>query len=218
MKIYLLFVIIFIILLYFIPIQLAFDYQRKNDKDDLTMQLKIFFLKYNFKLSFIDFKRLFSFPTSELKGTFSSLFSETNIEFKEEISEEELKELKHAIKVIKRIISRFELIFLLTHNCALFSWRSSFGCQNPAHTGMMTGLLWSVKSSLISILQTKLEFKELPIIDVVPNFTKEQSLMVEFKGIFTFRLGKLILIAVTIMCFELKRRVKEKWKNTQLLS
>ena len=207
-----------IILLYFIPLKLIVDYQRKNNDDNLSLQFKVFFLNYNLKLSFIDFKRLFSFPTTELKGKFSSFFFDTNIEFKEEVSEEEFKELKHLIKVMERIISRFELIFLLAHNCSFFSWQSSFGCQNPAHTGMLTGLLWAFKGALISILQSKLEFKELPIIKVRPDFNKEQSLMVEFNGIFTFRLGKLILIAIGIIYFETQRRIKQKWKNIQLLN
>ena len=218
MKIYLLGGIIIFILLYFIPLQLLVDYQRKNNKDNLTLKMKIFILNYNLKLTFIDFKRLFSFPTTELKGKFKSLFSETNIEFKEEISEEELESLKHSFKVMRRIVNRFELILLLTHNCSFFSWQTSFGFANPAHTGILTGVLWSGKSSLISLLQTQLEFKELPMIKVYPNFNGKQPLQVEFNGIFTFRLGKLILIAIGIIYFETQRRIKQKWKNIQLLN
>ncbi|MFO7820167.1 MAG: DUF2953 domain-containing protein [Halanaerobacter sp.] len=197
------------------PLQLVVDYQRKDNKDNFNLKFKLFILKYNLKLSFIDFKRLLSLPTTELKGKFSSLFSQKEIELKEEITEEEFKDLQRTLKVMKRIIDRFELVFLLTHNCSFFSWRSSFGCANPAHTGALTGLLWSFKGSLISMLQTKLDFKELPIIKVLPNFNQKQPLLVEFKGIFNFRLGKLIFIAVGISYFELRRRLKLKWKNIQ---
>ena len=218
MKIYILLGIIILILLYFLPLQLLIDYQRKNNKDNLILKVKLFLFHYNLKLTFIDFKRLFSFPTTELKGKFKSLFLETNIEFKEEMSEEELESIQHSLKVMKRIVNRFELILLLTHNCSFFSWQTSFGFANPAHTGLLTGLLWSVKSALISLLQTQLEFKELPIIKVYPNFNQQQRLQVQFKGIFTFKLGKLILIAVGIIYFETKRRLTQKWKNIQLLN
>lgn len=218
MKLYILLGIIIFILLYLLPLQLLVDYQRKNNKDNLIMKINFFFLHYNLKLTFIDFKRLFSFPTTELKGKFKSLFSETNIEFKEEISEEELESLQHSFKVMRRIVNRFELILLLTHNCSFFSWQTSFGFANPAHTGILTGVLWSGKSSLISLLQTQLEFKELPIIKVCPNFKQQQPLRIQFKGIFTFKLGKLILIAMGIIYFETTRRLKQKWKNIQLLN
>ena len=218
MQFHLLAAIIIIILLYFLPLTIKVDYKRENNKDKLNLSFKFFILSYNLKLSFIDFKRLFSLPTTELRGKFSSLFFETDVKFREEITDKEIKELKRVMKVIKRIIDRFELVFLLTHNCSFFSWQSSFGCANPAVTGILTGILWSAKSSLVAILQTKLNFKELPIIEVKPNFTKPQPLLIKFSGIFNFRLGQLILIALGVIYFELRRRFKFKWKNIQLLS
>ena len=129
-----------------------------------------------------------------------------------------LKKLKKYSKVLKRIVNRFELILLLTHNCSFFSWKSSFGFNNPAYTGLFTGLLWSLKGSTISILQTELQFKKLPVIEVTPDFNKIKPLKIEFEGIFTFRLGKLIITAVKISLYEFKRKVKLKWKSIQLLN
>ena len=218
MTFYLVLGIIIVIILYFIPIELLINYQRKDNDDNLVLQFKVFILHYNLKLSLIDFKHLFSFPTTKLKGKFRSLFFDTNIEFKEELSESEIEYLKKYTKIMKRIISRFELVFLLTHNCSFFSWESSFGFSNPAYTGLLTGILWSIKGTIISILQTELKFKKLPLIVVKPNFNKVEPLKVEFKGIFTFRLGKLIVIGFQISYFELKRRAKIKWKNTRSLN
>ncbi|MGM0502063.1 MAG: DUF2953 domain-containing protein [Bacillota bacterium] len=214
------YVIIFIIaiVLYFIPLELVIDYQRKEEQDNLIIKVRIFLLHYQLKLSLLDLKHLFSFPRAELKGKFSGLFSEKNIEFKEELSAEELKQLKSYTTILRRIAARFELILLLTHNCSFFSWKSSFGFRNPACTGLVTGLLWSWKGAIVAVLQNKLQFKKLPVIEVNPNFNNLEPLKIEFKSIFAFRLGKLIITAVKISLYEFKRRIKQKWKNIQLLN
>jgi hypothetical protein len=211
-------IIIIFCSLYFWPLELVADYQRKEQEDNFNLQLRLFYFKYNFKISYLDFKHLFSLPTTELKAEFNSIFFDAEHELKEELSEAEMESLIDHLKKLKRIINRFELIFLLTHNCSYFSWQTSFGFSNPAYTGFLTGVLWPLKSSIISILKNELEFKELPIIKVEPKFNRAQALKVEFKGIFTFRLGKLILIVAKIIFDELIRRGKLKWKTTQLLN
>ncbi len=215
MLLYLL-VLSFFCILYFLPVKLEIDYKRKKNRDYFNLALKVLFINHNLKLSFIDIKHLLIWPTTKLKGEFKSIFFSKEIKLKERVDQEELHYLIKQARRFYRTVKRFKLFFLLSHNCSCFLWKTSLGLKNPAYTGIVTGALWSIKSSIIAVIQNYLQFKKLPIIDVEPNFNKKESIKIEFKGIFEFRLGNIILIGIRISLSKIRRRIERRWIPIQL--
>ena len=207
---------LFFFIVYFLPVKLEIYYRRREDKDDFKLRLKVLFVNQKLKLSFVDVRRFFFLPTAKLRGELKSILFDKEVKIKEVVNEEELDYLIERMRQVYRIAKRFRLFFLLSHNCSFFLWKTSFGLKNPAYTGMVTGLLWSVKSSMIATIQNHSEFKKLPIIDVKANFNHQEPIKIEFKGIFNFRLGKIILMGARVSLSQIKRRIERKWTTIRL--
>lgn len=98
-----------------------------------------------------------------------------------------LRLVKYYAKLYRRFICR--LVKSLT--CEHLYWKTIYGSEDSAITGLMTGVLWSVKGMLITILRRRFFFTASPQIVVEPIFG-QSCLDVNFQCIFSLRVGKII--------------------------
>lgn len=104
------------------------------------------------------------------------------------------KKLKHAIKEFHyhaqmycRVIDKV----LQSAICERFYWKTVYGSEDAANTGIVTGLLWTGKAFVINRLKKHIVCVEKPIIVVNPIFGRSQF-DVDFQCIFSIRLGNVI--------------------------
>jgi len=76
-------------------------------------------------------------------------------------------------------------------HCEQLYWKTNYGSEDAAITGTITGMLWSIKSLLITRLKKKIIFNRQPIIMVTPTFG-EEHLNIDFTCIFSIRIGNVI--------------------------
>ncbi len=51
-------------------------------------------------------------------------------------------------------------------------WRTRIGLGDPFHTGMATGMIWSLKGFLVSLLFSQIRAAKIPALAVVPDFNR----------------------------------------------
>jgi hypothetical protein len=75
-----------------------------------------------------------------------------------------------------------------------FTWITRFGTGEPVSTATIYGILWGVKSSLLSFLHRQVKFTGQPEIRVIPDF-QNYRLDLIFDCIFRVKLGYIIIAA-----------------------
>ncbi|MCK8825725.1 DUF2953 domain-containing protein [Fuchsiella alkaliacetigena] len=125
-----------------------------------------------------------------------------------------LEELSLRNPILLRIIGT--LILSLRGQCEKLLWRTEFGVKDPAWTGILTGVIWALKSNLYSILSNIAESMVRPDFKVIPDFNQVNKIDVEFKSIFSLRLGNIISVGTRIIINRYKGRFKYKWQNIRL--
>lgn len=86
------------------------------------------------------------------------------------------------------------------------------GTGNPAYTGMVAGVLWSVIPTLSSRVFNYIKNVEKhPVIKVNPDFVK-RNFALSFDSIFTLKIGHIMTIGSCILLQELKHYFRRKRK------
>ncbi|MEJ9371808.1 DUF2953 domain-containing protein, partial [Schinkia azotoformans] len=108
--------------------------------------------------------------------------------------------LEHVVN-LRGIMKRF-INSITIHK---LEWNSSFGLGDAAQTGMATGVLWSLKGSIVGILAHYMRLKTKPVLAITPHFL-ENVVRTKVICIFSFRIGHAILGGL---------RVVKYWKSTK---
>lgn len=75
-----------------------------------------------------------------------------------------------------------------------FTWITRFGTGDPLSTATLYGVLWGVKSSVLSFLHRQIKFDAKPDIQVIPDFQNSRLDLI-FDCIFRVKLGYIIIAA-----------------------
>jgi len=132
--------------------------------------------------------------------------------FKDELHR--LDELTLRNPILLRIIGT--LILSIKGECKKLVWKTNFGVKDPAVTGILTGVLWSIKGSIYSFLSQNTKKMVQPNLQVCPNFNQVDKLEVDFTSIFSLKLGNIITKGVKIIFKRYKRRFSKRWQTIQL--
>ena len=103
--------------------------------------------------------------------------------------------LQHVINM-NVILRKFMKRVIVKH----FEWHSLVGVGDAAHTGTITGALWTLKGSIIGMLSHFLRLKEMPTISVTPHF-QLAIIQTRLTCIFQFRIGYAILAGLKLIKF-----------------
>ncbi|MGI6093154.1 MAG: DUF2953 domain-containing protein [Veillonellaceae bacterium] len=103
------------------------------------------------------------------------------------------KSVKFYAKLYRRVICRL----VNSLNCERLYWKTTYGSDDAAITGLMSGTLWTVKGMLVTVLRRRFCFSAPPELSVTPAFG-QACFYVDFQCIFSLRLGK-VISAATIL-------------------
>jgi hypothetical protein len=98
-----------------------------------------------------------------------------------------IKEFHYYTQMYCRVIDKV----LMSATCERFYWKTMYGTEDAASTGIITGLLWAGKAFIINRLKKHILCVEKPIIAVTPIFGRNQF-DVDFQCIFSIKLGNVI--------------------------
>ncbi|SDM26842.1 DUF2953 domain-containing protein [Bacillus sp. OK048] len=202
--VWLLAVLIFIILLLFLiicsKVTIRFNYYHHNDNDDLTVEFSVWFGLIKFKKNFPLIKIDDNSPSIVVKENSSENGAPTKVE---QIKKDDIitylsntKEILQHVINMNVILKKFMKRIIVKH----FEWHSLVGVGDAAHTGVMTGAIWTIKGSIIGILSHFLKLKEMPTMSVTPHF-QLAIIQTRLTCIFQFRIGYAILAGLKLIKF-----------------
>lgn len=149
-------------------------------------------------------------PVIQLSEDFSGIIYETEIESAQEepiekdrfkLTRNELFQLhKRATKIVKRVHALHQIMkrFFKSIRLQELQWYSRLGTGEAAETGVLTGLGWSIKSTIIGCISHLVTLRSYPSFNVIPSYY-ESRLETELRCMFRFRIGHAILAGIRIL-------------------
>ncbi|MBS4026749.1 MAG: DUF2953 domain-containing protein [Clostridia bacterium] len=117
-----------------------------------------------------------------------------------------------SVKLLYELIQRIDLAlikklwlhrrkFIPPANCTKLVWITKIGLDDAAVTGIFTGLLWSVKGIVYSVI-CQMEHRHMGKVElnVIPNF-KQKLFEVHLDCIFKFTIGHIIIAGIKLIFF-----------------
>jgi hypothetical protein len=79
-----------------------------------------------------------------------------------------------------------------------FEWYTTIGTGDAGSTGIFSGLLWTIKGSLVGLVGQLMNLNQPPKIEVHPSF-QMPIVRTNLQCMFSFRMGKAMLAAYQIV-------------------
>lgn len=76
-------------------------------------------------------------------------------------------------------------------------WTTRFGLDDPSQTGIISGLVWSLKGYTLSMICNQIKLTETPALEVIPVFKKE-SLSINFNCKIKTKIGYLLIFIIKV--------------------
>lgn len=160
--------------------------------------LIVFFIFLLWPLNIVvDFKRKESneleISLTGMKGLINHKINRNKIKKISEYNDKEILKVKKHFKYFKK---HKKIMRYLGKNIKKIYWITNIGFEDAALTGISTGLLWSIKSSILSVFISKNGLDEIDI-NIYPDFNKSKF-EIEFNCIIKCNLVYIIIIALYI--------------------
>lgn len=217
-----LFILLFLLML-FLPLTIRIEYLRKGEDDYFALGLYIIFKALGLKIKIPYIQTRLLRPVTEFFAEIDSIFSllwpwkdELKLEKEIEWKNIQIKKLKKIMGLLKQRELFFLILQSLKIKCKRCSWKTEYGWEDPALTGISGGFIWIVKGSIISFLDGLVIFLEEPEVDVCPDFYKKKFSTC-FQSIFSIFLGNIILTGLRVVLYKVKGGFKQ-WGSIQLKS
>lgn len=207
-----------LIVLWFTSIRVEMLYKR--EKEDDRGEVKIFalggLLRFRMEL-----------PNFDWKGLDEGLELESEAEGDTAVSPDLGKDKKYAInrRTMKKMKEMYdELVdhidffhctvrwFLSKVTCEKLVWVTKIGTGDAAEAGVLTGIVWGIKTTLVSVLGSYTRWEEPPQMDVAPDF-QQAILETHFHSIIRFRVGHAIL-AIKRLLLHMRKGRERNWPST----
>jgi hypothetical protein len=198
-------IILFILLIIFSKLTIRLNYFHHNDNDELKIQFRIWFglIRYTMNVPLIKIDD--NSPSIVIKGNTQMGDTSENEPptIEEQITKDSIvsqltnaKEIMQHVVNMNVIVSKFIKRIVIKH----FEWHSLVGVGDAAHTGIITGALWTLKGSVVGMLSNFLRLKEMPVLSVTPHF-QMAIIQTRITCIIQFRIGYAILAGLKLIKF-----------------
>jgi len=199
------------LIILYLPVSLKIEYQREEEGDGFNLELYTFLELFGISIQIPYLKnRIFLFLSeliSEIDYFFIIFrFSEANRELGDKIKQnnKQIENIKKAIFLLSDRELMGTVFRFLRIKCLKFYWETNYGATDPAYTAVLNGFIWTVKGIIIKICDDLMRFKRNVELFVKPDFY-HLKLSTYFTGIFTTRLGNIIITIVNIILLKIIR-------------
>ncbi|MBP1915377.1 hypothetical protein J2Z23_002335 [Lederbergia galactosidilyticus] len=122
---------------------------------------------------------------------------------------DEVKNIPRNIRPFRRIINQF----LMKIKINQFEWKTTIGLGDAADTGVATGVIWSLKGTLISWLRNYLSFLKNPVLIVQPNY-QQTAFESNFQCMMKIKVGNAMVTAYKL-AKEWKKHKKRSFSHNE---
>jgi hypothetical protein len=198
-------IILFILLIIFSKLTIRLNYFHHNENDELKIQFRIWFglIRYTINVPLVKIDD--NSPSIVVKGstqmgdssgkdspTKEGQITKDGIISKFTNAKEIIQHVVNTSVIVKKFMKRL----VIKH----FEWHSLVGIGDAAHTGIITGALWTLKGSILGVLSHFLRLKEMPVLSITPHF-QLAIIQTHITCIFQFRIGYAILAGLKLIKF-----------------
>lgn len=197
-------IVLLFILLIIAKINVDIKYVHSNDDDKLNVKVNLWNIpiyRMSAPLIKID-ENSASIVVAEKQSLGGGKATEkSGDEKKVKITFEEILDLlKEAKEFLKHVVGFHKIVrrFLGHVSVRELEWRSNVGIGDAAMTGVLSGVVWSIKGIFVGMISNYMNMKQSPRVEITPNFHSAIS-QTYFKCMISFRLGQAIVAALLIV-------------------
>ncbi|KGX89213.1 DUF2953 domain-containing protein [Pontibacillus litoralis] len=126
------------------------------------------------------------------------------------------KELIHQLQEVRQFVQNVVGLhtivsrFLSNVTIHTLQWKTEFGTSDASNTGMICGIMWSIKGTVVGILSHFMELNTKPSVQIIPSFQEKHS-QTRLECMISFRFGKAI-----VALFQIARHTRgriPKWSK-----
>jgi hypothetical protein len=130
-----------------------------------------------------------------------------------------LLSIEDTTKIIQHVVNIHKIVqqFLSRVSISKFNWNTTLGIGDAAQTGLIVGLGWTLKGTLIGVVSQYMQLKVHPTISITPSFQIPIS-ETKLSCIFHFRIGHAILAGIRLVKYWKGGLPKFKTKPLSMLS
>lgn len=207
-------ILTFLFILLYSNVKVEITFKRYNKDDILIINIAVFYGIFTYKkqIPFMDLIKI----NNEIQGIESESQSKINkslINDKQSIIK--ISEIRKYLEKFKKIYNKFKKYIIPFKNYVqekiLFKriyWNSEIGVGNADETAIVTGIIWSIKSTFISFMSNSYNLLDT-VIDVTPNYNVN-TIKTHINCIFTIKLGHIINAGIKILLIRIKDGVKNE--------
>jgi hypothetical protein len=198
-------IILLFLLIIFSKLTIHLNFFHHNDNDELSVVFRLWFGLIKYKINVPLIKIDDNSPSIVLKGNTSmgdsseSESSNKAHQVDKDVIETQLSNAKELIQNVfnmQVIVSKFLKRVMIKR----LEWHTLVGVGDAAHTGIITGAIWSLKGGVVGLLSNFLRLKEMPVLSVTPHF-QMAIIQTRITCIFQFRIGYAILAGLKLIKF-----------------
>ncbi|MDF0726428.1 DUF2953 domain-containing protein [Cytobacillus sp. S13-E01] len=111
-----------------------------------------------------------------------------------------LLSMRDTTEILKHVINLHTIIrkFFNKISITKFEWHTTLGIGDAAQTGVLAGLGWSIKGTLLGILSNYMKLMTQPVTSITPSFQIPIS-QTKLSCIFHFRIGHAMLVGIRLI-------------------
>lgn len=184
------------LLIYYSKIKVDIYYKRaaKQDKGEVKLSGLGGLLQYRLSIPTIDFKdvdkgvKVESKQNNATKRAEDTFINKDKLEFWYENYELLLHRVGHFQESVRWFMARV--------HCGKWDWKTNIGTGDAAEAGVLTGIIWGVKTTMLGFISHYIQWDRKPEIEVTPYF-QQVVLDTMFEAKFSFALGDAIRFLLT---------------------
>jgi hypothetical protein len=200
-----------------VRIEILFKRENENDRSEIKVLALGGLLRFQIELPQVKWEGFDE--GAQVRGNLQAGSKSKNMVKRKEIVRINRRTLRKIRTVYHEILERFEHYhriirwFLSKVTCEKFVWITKIGTGDAAEAGILTGMAWGVKTTLVGILGSYLRWNEPPQLTIDPEFNRS-VLETYFHSIIRFRVGHVILGAKRLL-LHMRRGRERTWQSTQ---
>lgn len=167
------FLVILAITVILSPVTIHAHFQRNGHNDDAEIDIKAIFglLKYHHKIPIIKFTGSSLLVKEEVstKNPGVNTWKQYNEEINADKVAKGIEKFKHILQITKNL-KRWVKQTLMKVEILEWKWNTSIGTGDAMWTAMSTGMVWSVKTSILGFFSQLVKLKAEPNMSVQPVY------------------------------------------------
>jgi hypothetical protein len=210
--------LVILVLVLFSSLQIGIFFRRVHNEDHLNIRVRALFglVRLQFEVPIIKLLQRSS-PGVEVKTEIETAPNETTFHAKRKIITPSMimNRMQKARKRLQEVYGLLDWVkqTLKYVRCDKLTWFSKIGTGDAAETGVLTGLVWGVKTTFLGVGLRMITLRTVPRVNVIPVYN-HRHFHSELECILRIRVGYAILAGIRFIPRFIKGKGGEgKWQS-----